>query len=226
MAVVLQTGGRKWDTGDVARVARNLYRKAPLQARVLQALRPYICPFDELMGFLPSAGSVLDVGCGAGLFLGLTGTAQPGLCAYGFDADSDAIRAARAMAATNFPDGRISFHQADAGAPWPDFNAEVVSMIDVLHHIPSGIQRSVIADAFAHVKPGGIFLYKDMAERPLLRAWWNRLHDLVMARQWIHYRSINEVERWLLEMGAQIVEKRAKNLGPYGHEFVVAKRLA
>lgn len=214
----------KWGTGDIGRMARDLYRQTPLRARILQRLRPYICPFDELVGFLPSRGLVLDVGCGAGLFLGLAGKARPDLSALGFDADLGAIRAAQTMAAANFPDGRIAFRQADAGAPWPDVAAEVVSMIDVLHHIPPTMQRSVIETAYAHVKPGGIFLYKDMAERPLVRAWWNRLHDLIMAQQWIHYRPVRDVEHWLTGMGAQIIDTRAKNLGPYGHELIVAKR--
>ena len=65
-----------------------------------------------------------------------------------------------------------------------------------------------------------------MAAKPLFRAWWNRLHDLVIARQWISYRPINEVEVWLKDLGAEIVEHSEKVLGPYGHELIVAKRPA
>lgn len=211
---------------DVARAAGHLYRQAPLRARVLQQLRPYICPFDELLRHVPAQGVVLDVGCGAGLFLGLAAAARPEISGFGFDADRYAIHAAQAMAGANFPDGRIEFQQADVGAAWPDLNADVVSMIDVLHHIPRANQRQAIEEAYAHVKPGGILLYKDMAEQPVFRACWNRLHDLVMAQQWIHYRPIAEVERWLVVKGGQIIERSTKNMGPYGHELIVAKRSA
>ncbi len=87
-------------------------------------------------------------------------------------------------------------------------------------------QREVIEDAYGHVAAGGLFVYKDMADRPLFRAWWNRFHDIVVARQWIHYRPIGEVEAWLKGLGAEIAEKSSKALGPYGHELIVAKRPA
>jgi 2-polyprenyl-3-methyl-5-hydroxy-6-metoxy-1,4-benzoquinol methylase len=210
----------------IVAAARDLYRSAPARARVLQGLRPYICPFEDLIRWLPHDGRLLDVGCGAGLFLGLGGLARPGVTGLGFDADAQAVAAAQGMAGRHFPEGRIAFRHSAVGDPWPEGPFDLVSMIDVLHHIPPPAQRGAIAQAYAHVGPGGLFLYKDMAERPFFRAWWNRFHDIVVARQWIHYRRIAEVETWLRAEGAEIVERSARALGLYGHEWVVAKRPA
>ena len=207
-------------------VARDLYADAPRRARTLQRLRPFICPFEDLIRWIPAHGRLLDIGCGAGLFMGLVGRARPGIEAIGFDADADAVAAAQGMARAHFPDGRIVFRHSAVGDPWPDGSFDVVSLVDVLHHIPPTHQAEVIADAYAHVAPGGLFIHKDMADRPLLRAWWNRLHDIVVARQWIHYRPIGEVEAWLKDAGAQIVGRAARNLGPYAHEWIVARKPA
>lgn len=205
-------------------IAQQLYSSAPMKARILQRLRPFICPFDELLKWIPANANVLDVGCGAGLFLGLIASSRPTSGGVGFDTDDVAVGAASAMARQHFPDGRIRFEHSAIGDPWPDGIFDVVSMVDVLHHVPPSAQNAVIRDAYAHVAFGGLFIYKDMADKPFVRAWWNRLHDLIIAREWIHYRQIGEVEIWLREMGAEIVERSFKNLGPYGHELIVAKK--
>lgn len=208
----------------IVAAARDLYRSAPTRARTLQGLRPYICPFEDLIRWIPESGRLLDVGCGAGLFLGLSGRARPQVSGLGFDADAGAVEAAQGMARAHFPDGRIAFRHSAVGDAWPAGPFDLVSMIDVLHHIPPPAQQGAILQAYDHVAPGGLFLYKDMAERPFFRAWWNRLHDVVIARQWIHYRPIADVEAWLRAEGAEIVDRSARALGLYGHEWVVAKR--
>ncbi len=211
---------------DIVAAARALYGNAGPRVRFLQSARPLICPFDTLIHWIPESGRMLDVGCGAGLFGGLAGRFRPGISATGFDADAGAIAAAQGMAATHFTDGRISFEQRDVGDAWPEGPFDAVSMIDVLHHIPPPFQKGVIVQAFDHVAPGGVFIYKDMALRPFWRNWWNRLHDIVIARQWINYRPIGEVAVWLTQMGAEIAEQSSKAMGPYGHEWIIARRPA
>jgi 2-polyprenyl-3-methyl-5-hydroxy-6-metoxy-1,4-benzoquinol methylase len=204
--------------------ARKLYVGASKKTRVMQSLRPLICPFDELLPWIPRTGRVLDVGCGAGLFLGLVGSLRPEVTGIGLDRDLSSIAAAKTMAKGHFPDNHIRFECRSLKDPWPAGYFEVVSMVDVLHHIPPSDQRSAINKAFGKVTPGGLFIYKDMARRPFLRAWWNRLHDLVLARQWIHYRPISEVMSWLRQADAEIIEGSTTLIGPYAHEMIVAKR--
>lgn len=208
----------------VLTAARALYRTSPGRARILQTLRPYICPFEDLLRWLPETGRLLDVGCGAGLFAGLAGYSRPAIRAVGFDAEPGAVAAAQAMAHAHFSDRRIAFQHSAVGDPWPEGPFEVVSMIDVLHHIPPDAQQDAVLQSFDHVAPGGMLLYKDMASSPLVPAWWNRLHDLVLARQWIHYRAIGDVENWLAARGARIVDRGSRRLGPYAHEYLVATK--
>ena len=210
--------------GSVSEAARRLYRGAPPVARGLQSLRPYICPFDDLLASVPADAHVLDVGCGAGLFLGLIADHHPAATGIGFDSSASAIAAARKMSLDNNFESRIAFEHRAVGDAWPEGPFDVVSIVDVLHHIPPAHQRDVIEQGFAHVRPGGVLIYKDMATRPLFSALWNRAHDLLLARQWIHYRSIDDVKRWVTAQGAQIVKTGTRSLGPYAHELLVAKR--
>ena len=208
----------------VAAMAQRLYRAAPPVARTLQSLRPYICPFDDLLDQIPDDAHVLDVGCGAGLLLGLVAQTYPHASGIGFDSSGHAILAAQTMAANNGFAGRIRFEHRAVGDAWPTGPFDVVSLVDVLHHIPPPHQQAVIEQSFAHVRPGGVMIYKDMAQRPMISALWNRAHDLVLARQWIHYRAIADVQRWLTAQGAHIGKTGARSMGPYAHELLVARK--
>ncbi|MBC2668124.1 class I SAM-dependent methyltransferase [Novosphingobium piscinae] len=206
--------------------ARRLYAGSPSRYRLLQSLRPYICPFEDLLALVPPRGRMLDIGCGAGLFLALSAEHRADVTAIGFDAEGSAIAVAQAVADRASLSGRLSFQHSAVGDPWPAGPFDFVSMIDVLHHIPVHAQREAILAAYRQVVPGGRFLYKDMVERPVFRAWWNRLHDLVVAKQWINYRAISDVAQWIEAAGGRIVDRSARNMGPYGHEWLVIERPA
>ncbi len=119
----------------------------------------------------------------------------------------------------------LEFQLRDAAVGWPEGVFDVVLMIDVLHHVPAKHQRSLIQSAALRLRPGGVLLYKDMVRRPLWRAWMNRLHDLVLARQWIHYASIEDVQDWMVEAGFMRAQVQKFATYWYGHEMVFATRL-
>lgn len=208
----------------VAKRAQRLYRAAPPVSRVLQSLRPYISPFDDLLDQIPAGAHVLDVGCGAGLMLGLVAETCPNASGIGFDLNGHAIVAAQKMAANNGFADRIRFEHRLAGEAWPAGQFDVVCLVDVLHHVPPAQQQTIVEQSYTHVCPGGVLIYKDMAQRPLFSALWNRAHDLLLARQWVHYRAIAEVAGWLDTQGAQVVKKYGRSMGPYAHELIVARK--
>ena len=192
-----------------------------------QRWRPYICPFEELLPFVPGNSSILDVGCGAGLFLGLLAAEGRIRSGVGFDSAAAAIETAvrmRERAARVGAKATLEFHRLDAAGRWPERQFDVVSIVDVMHHVPRSAQRSVFESAAARVRPDGVLLYKDMARAPAWRAWANRLHDLVLAREWIHYVSIEDVERWARELGLTLVHAGAFNRYWYAHELRVFRR--
>jgi 2-polyprenyl-3-methyl-5-hydroxy-6-metoxy-1,4-benzoquinol methylase len=212
----------------IQRLAKELFQTVRPPRRWIQSLRPRICPFDELIPYVPSGASVLDVGCGAGLFLGLLTALDRIERGFGFDANRSAIEAARLMMAALPPKGanRLLFEHLDASAPWPVGAFDVVSLIDVLHHIPPPAQEKAVAMAVARVAPGGRLIYKDMALRPSWSAWANRLHDLIMVREWINYRPLDEVREWGSSNGLKLILQGRKRLYWYCHEWLVFERPA
>ena len=205
-------------------LAQDLYRDVPASA--FQKLRPLICPFDALVESIPPGARVLDVGCGSGLFLGLlaaTGKLSYGL---GFDTNAGAIARAEQMSQKLAGKVQLEFQQRDVSEGWPEGLFDVVSVVDVMHHVPPEHQASVIQLAATRLKPGGLLLYKDMVQRPHWRAFMNRMHDLVLARQWINYASIGDVRRWMEHADLEVGELQRFDMLWYGHELLIARAKA
>jgi 2-polyprenyl-3-methyl-5-hydroxy-6-metoxy-1,4-benzoquinol methylase len=208
----------------LARTCRRLYGGQPWRWRVVQSLRPYICPFDEVIELIPPRARVLDVGCGSGLlllFLCTLGRIESG---RGFDVSAAAIQAARQAAARGCEPDRLVFEQRaiEAGIPRGDWT--VVSVIDVIHHVPPTAQAEFVQALCDAVPPGARLLVKDMVATPRWRALANRLHDLIMARQWVHHAQPATVERWAEAAGLRCVHRSRTNLFWYGHWTLVFER--
>jgi len=191
--------------------------------RKIQHWRPYICPFELLLEAVPAGSSVLDVGCGGGLFLALLSRMRAGVEGLGVDNSAAAIRCARAVAERHRL--RLRFEQRDvARGDWPTGEWDVVSLVDILHHIEPGRQREVLERSASLVKPSGVLLYKDMCRRPHWMATMNRLHDLLLARQWIHYLPVQRAEAWLKEAGLTLSTSADVCRLWYGHELRIFNR--
>lgn len=213
---------------DLKAAAKRLYASASWGTRAKQAMRPYICPFTRLLEFIPPGSRVLDIGCGAGLLLALAADSRDLGPSVGFDSSGPAIAVAELAATRLAAAGKTAptFVHLDVRDPWPAGTFDVVAMIDVLHHVPVVAQESAIRQAVAAVPPGGTFVYKDIAPRPRWRAVMNRLHDLVMVREWVHYVFAEKVIEWATAGGLTL---RLREWIPtlwYGHDLLVFDRPA
>ena len=208
----------------LSRIARGLFRQGNWALRFIQGYRLFLCPFEALIEVVPAEARVLDVGCGGGLFLALlaaTGRISQGV---GFDASRTAIEVAQRLG-PNLPAGsRLRFVRRGVGEPWPEELFDVVSMVDLMHHVPPSEQAKALAKAARHVAPGGLLLYKDVSEGPAWRAWASRLHDLVIARQWIHIVPFATVVRWAEAAGLKTERHARIDVLWYGHELGVFRR--
>lgn len=214
------------DRAQVLAMASSLYRAGSAVRRKMQHLRPYICPFDILVPLVPDNASLFDIGCGSGLFLGLAVLSRKNVTGTGVDLSEGALAMAwemrNGLAAEQAE--RLSFQCCHGTDDWPARTFDVVSLIDVMHHIPRPRRKSFFDAVIARVKPGGILLYKDMRHRPRWKAFLNRCHDLVVAHDWIHYCPIAEIECAARQSG--LVELRAETIDRlwYAHVLRVYRR--
>jgi len=198
------------------------YVKAPIFVRLLQSFRPYICPLDMVLEFMPAESRVLDIGCGTGGLLFQAARYRQLREGYGLDSAPSSIDVARRIAET-IP-AKIKFESALSFDEWPRDQFDVVTTIDVLHHVPPKMQDEFLRQALARVKPRGLFIYKDMARKPALCGISNRVHDLVMARQWIHYYPFERAMEIVRDQAFTVDQTWTGRRLVYQHEMLVARR--
>jgi 2-polyprenyl-3-methyl-5-hydroxy-6-metoxy-1,4-benzoquinol methylase len=204
------------------------YRSSSLPDRLLIRLRPYICPFAPILEQVPRGSSVFDIGCGGGLWL-MT-LAESGRITHGLGCDISTQSMRKAIdAAAHYRraggDAELNFLHTLTSDAWPSLEKfDVVSLIDVLHHIPPAMQSNFLRAAIDRLKPGGRLIYKDMASNPVWAAVGNRVHDLVMARQWIHYFPIQDAIAVMKQSDCSIIHQDEWRRYFYAHEFVVAQK--
>ena len=207
-----------------ARVIPGYASASPVE-RALAWARPSICPFHLLADAVPEATpSGLDIGCGTGLFLNTLATWNRIEHGLGVDLSTRAVASANTAAAALGLDQNVQFLEHNLADGLPAGSFDLVSMIDVMHHIPPATQLNALREAADKVADGGLLVYKDMVSRPLWRASANRLHDLVLARQWIHYLPMTAVVETLEGMGFTVEQRRRVNMWWYGHEWVVLRK--
>ncbi len=208
----------------ISKTAHFLYQDSPLFARTVQRGRPYICPFEELTASIPQGSTILDIGCGSGLFLGWLAAHGRIARGIGVEPNPAALAAAEAMRkrlAELGAEAELEFRRVNSEQDWPDGSFDVVSSVDVMHHVALDAREAFFERAAALVRPGGLLLYKDMAPRPRLFALWNQMHDLVMAREWIRLQPIAAVEEWAAKKGLQLQRAEALHRIFYSHELRV-----
>lgn len=202
-----------------------IFREISNPTRWIQSHRPHICPFHQLIEHVPVGSHILDVGCGSGLWMGLLWQNQRLAGGIGFDSNAKAIAHANVMQKALTPEANnLQFIHLDARADWPRDEFNVASMIDVMHHVPPAAQQAVFQRLIDAVKPGGRIVYKDMARRPRWSALMNRMHDLVMVREWIHYRAIEEVKSWGETAGLTLLNEGRKRMWWYTHEWLIFQK--
>jgi SAM-dependent methyltransferase len=168
---------------------------------------------------------VLDLGTGDGRLLALLRIDRPDMSGVGLDFSEPMLEAARKRFAG---DERIEILEHDLAGPLPalgPFDAVVSSM--AIHHLEDGRKRSLYAEAFDLLQPGGVFANFEHVASPtrrLHRAFFaaigepieradrsDRLADVETQLAWLREIGFDDVDcywKWL-EMALLIGVKPA-----------------
>ena len=122
--------------------------------------------------FLPTrAMTILDVGCGTGLYLEMVQRYQCAL--YGIDRSPSMLGAARKRLGAE-----AHLHLGDAsGMPYADRSFDLVTSMLALHEMNPATRSAVIGEMKRVLKPGGCMLLIDFHPGPVrpLKGWLTKL---------------------------------------------------
>lgn len=190
--------------------------------RLKTIYRPYICPLHELLPLIqPKGASVFDVGCGGGVFLKLVGEFCSSSRLAGVDVDSVAVVKAQKLLSGWIGDLDIRLYDG-VNLPESISQFDYVTMIDVLHHIPSAEKFNLLQSIFVKMKNGASLVLKDIDAD--LRFWlmFNKFHDLLLSGEAGSEISLNETREMLEEIGFHVEHLLQERMFCYAHFAFVA----
>ncbi|WP_019401807.1 MULTISPECIES: bifunctional 2-polyprenyl-6-hydroxyphenol methylase/3-demethylubiquinol 3-O-methyltransferase UbiG [unclassified Chelatococcus] len=204
----------------------DLYEDAPKPLRLLSAARPYVCPYDRIVPFVPQGARVLDVGCGTGALLALLVAIERIAEGVGCDVSAPALSFARGAAGRLAGGERLRFDHIETIDGVVDAPFDVVVMVDVLHHVPEAERQKVVAAAARRTAPGGVFIYKDMTDEPGGRRLAHTIDDLIFSHELVRQVSPEAVEHWAAGEGLELVASEYLPRLVYGHVLRVFRKPA
>lgn len=173
---------------------------------------------------IPARCDVLDLGAGEGLLGAYLAAAGAEGTYRGIDVD-----AARALVARK---AGLDVKVLDLAAAPPGAlgDADVVTLLDVLHYFPVDVQDRVLAVAAAAVRPGGMLIVRDPEPGRGLGSWWTVMSERVFVATGRHAGQEVKVR------GGAAIAARVRALGlhadvedgsrgtPFSNALVTARR--
>jgi len=157
------------DFGDIWQA----YRDCPISARLRVLARYVLCPYSSLLGLFPSAGRILDVGCGDGLLLFLLSLEAKSRTYVGIDIDESKIAIARRARISN-----AEFLLGEVSTLPPD-SYDCVSIVDVLYLLPKSRWAEFLEQSVRVLGKNGLLIVKEVTDEPHWKYWFAYLEEIL-----------------------------------------------
>lgn len=139
-------------------------------------IRWRVCPLRRIAGYVPSAGVVIDLGCGHGLFTQLLARESAERQVIGVDLDEHKIAVAAQLKFEN-----LQFIAQDiASAELPA--AQAVTILDVFYLVPYPVQERLLEVCATKLAASGVIVLKETAEVPRWKMGLTWLEEVLAVR--------------------------------------------
>jgi trans-aconitate methyltransferase len=163
------------------------YNWAPLTKRVFITARWLLTPYRRIASFLPARGTLLDLGCGHGLFALAARDEFPDLRVIGIDHDPERIRIA-----TRAASGDMQFSTGDLLKP-PAGTYEAIALLDLMHYFSLADQERIFVRAYEQLAAGAVLLVREVDPRGIFNRVWERVMTTTgftrTKKEGLHFRS-------------------------------------
>ncbi|MHC4153080.1 MAG: class I SAM-dependent methyltransferase [Planctomycetota bacterium] len=171
------------------------------------------------MNYIPQGNSVLDIGCGTGLWLFLLTHFKMISRGIGIDINPDKIKIANSMKTSG---DNLEFLELQSENKWQEGLYDCITMIDVLHHVPTDKQKDFLTK-FKKTRVKRI-VFKDIDPEAKIKCFMNSIHDLLLSKRLPHYCKKEKVVEWLQEMGYGIIYVGRHDMLWYSHYLIVGEK--
>ncbi|MCD6567100.1 MAG: class I SAM-dependent methyltransferase [Bacteroidales bacterium] len=194
-----------------------------MHPKLYDILRSMICPFDRIIQSIPERdGELLDIGSGYGTFCFILSKKRPGMKIIGVEMDKKRVNIANSRIIDS---QNLEFICDDILNLSTSKRFDVITCVDLIHHIPMEDHLFVFRKINELLKDNGLLIVKDMDDKPFYKYLWNCMHDLLMARRMTTY-YIPKRDMVKILGGNGFVIEYAKDIPNflYAHYLVVCKR--
>ena len=206
--------------------ATALYRNEPAGIRAFVQARRWLAPVGAIVRRVPATGSVLDVGCGHGLFSLILASADPARRIVGVD-PSPAKMAVAMRVGRPFPN--LTFRQEPIDAIGDERFAAIL-ILDVLYLLPPALKLDLLTACRRRLAAGGVLLVKTNDTTP---AWKYRIAraqesamtalGLTMGGGELYFLSARENAAMIERAGFTVEIERLSHWTPYPHMLMRAR---
>jgi cyclopropane fatty-acyl-phospholipid synthase-like methyltransferase len=176
------------------------------------------------MNLIPDGSSVFDIGCGNGQFLFLLEKFCKISKLMGVEISENLVDACNRQIVDQkiMKVKAIKYNGKDIPNEISTYN--VITMIDVFHHVPKDMQFQLIKNIFNAMKQNDIFIMKDIDADSCL-VCFNKLNDLLLSKQFGHEISSKIIKSFLLEIGFEVTFFNKMCTLVYPHYLISAKKI-
>lgn len=213
------------------RAALSLYRAAPGPVRAHLRVRWATCPFPAAAEAVPTAGRVLEVGCGHGLFSAYLAAASPARSVRGIDVDEQKIRIAERAAEQARARGADLAFEAMPPGELPAGTWDAVAIVDVLYLIGAAAQRRLLWECASRLAPGGVLAVKEMSLHPRWKFLWNLVQETVSVRVLgitrggrFTFTPPDRIAAWMRQDGLEVRQRSLQRGYVHPHHLVAGRR--